>query len=353
MTDLPIAPLSESEEIKYRKKCKALKKRIAEIELANDTLITKLARTKRYIQRTRLERAFLLEKLESIASKEIQAEDDLASPTPPASPGFETYLAQKHPGHSANKAAASPEPSRASNGQFKSANGTPSASKLRDEAKPTPNANQPKSKAQVRRDRDPDQPRRPKNAFLRFCDQEREAIKANWQGDETGEPLDLSRELGKIWQAMDETRRKMYQDQFEEDKLRYERENTAYEAMKAAKARDAASGSMGGTPTDGSLAPGTINAEAARPAGSSPVPLGHADSAADEDEQMTDIEDGEDAEEEDEEGESEQDSADNMDEDDSNDDAATEDGASMMQTPSVVKKPSGGGGFTAVNSPAM
>ncbi|ORY87716.1 hypothetical protein BCR37DRAFT_342683, partial [Protomyces lactucae-debilis] len=83
---LPIAPLSESEEIKYRKKCKALKKRISEIEQANDTLITKLARTKRYIQRTRLERAFLLEKLEQIASRDMQAEDEHASPSPPASP---------------------------------------------------------------------------------------------------------------------------------------------------------------------------------------------------------------------------------------------------------------------------
>ncbi|ORY87717.1 kinase-like domain-containing protein [Protomyces lactucae-debilis] len=121
---------------------------------------------------------------------------------------------------------------------------------------------------------------------------------------------------------MDDTRRKMYQDQFEEDKLRYERESIAYEAQKKAALEAASNDTL---PTAADLqtpAAGVTSAEQPRPTGSSPAPPGHADSAMDEDENMTDIEDAE--EDEEEEG-TDQDSGDNMDEDESGDDAATED----------------------------
>ncbi len=54
----------ESEDVKYKQKCKDLKRRIQEIEDHNDVVTIKIARAKRAVQRLRLERAFLLEKLE-------------------------------------------------------------------------------------------------------------------------------------------------------------------------------------------------------------------------------------------------------------------------------------------------
>ncbi len=84
------ATLPDSEEAKYRKKCKDLKRRIREIEDNNEGLVVKLARTKRHIQRLRLERSFLLETLEDKTPKH-NADSD-GSPSPPRSPPLERYV---------------------------------------------------------------------------------------------------------------------------------------------------------------------------------------------------------------------------------------------------------------------
>ncbi|RUS13816.1 hypothetical protein BC937DRAFT_94720, partial [Endogone sp. FLAS-F59071] len=56
--------LSAQDEIKYRRKYKELKKRIREIEEENDSLTVKLHRARKNIQRLRIERNFLFERLE-------------------------------------------------------------------------------------------------------------------------------------------------------------------------------------------------------------------------------------------------------------------------------------------------
>lgn len=92
--------LSMSEEVKYKKKCRDLKRRIGEIETSNESLVTKLARTKRFIQRVRLERAFLLEKLEENAPRRLGGSE--GSPSPPASPSLEAYSLETLLGHKDN-----------------------------------------------------------------------------------------------------------------------------------------------------------------------------------------------------------------------------------------------------------
>ncbi|BFZ60367.1 hypothetical protein YB2330_001403 [Saitoella coloradoensis] len=77
--------MSESEDARYRQKCKDLRKRIREIEESNDAMTLKLARTKRSIQRLRLERAFLLERLEERTPARPSA-DEVLSPLTTARP---------------------------------------------------------------------------------------------------------------------------------------------------------------------------------------------------------------------------------------------------------------------------
>ena len=65
----------------YRRKCVQLKQRTKEIEDENDAYRLRLARLKRQIQKSRLERAFLLEQISRRTSTNV--EDSEGSPSPP------------------------------------------------------------------------------------------------------------------------------------------------------------------------------------------------------------------------------------------------------------------------------
>lgn len=65
----------------YRRKCVQLKQRTKEIEDENDAYRLRLARLKRQIQKSRLERAFLLEQISKRTSTNV--EDSEGSPSPP------------------------------------------------------------------------------------------------------------------------------------------------------------------------------------------------------------------------------------------------------------------------------
>lgn len=71
-------------ELKYKQKCKDLRKRIREIENHNEIVTISISRTKRAIQRIRLERALLLEKLEEKTM--LKVDDSDGTPSPPPSP---------------------------------------------------------------------------------------------------------------------------------------------------------------------------------------------------------------------------------------------------------------------------
>lgn len=65
----------------YRRKCVQLKQRTKEIEDENDAYRLRLSRLKRQIQKSRLERAFLLEQISRRTSTNV--EDSDGSPSPP------------------------------------------------------------------------------------------------------------------------------------------------------------------------------------------------------------------------------------------------------------------------------
>ncbi|CAK7263402.1 non-histone protein [Sporothrix epigloea] len=76
--------LPPSVEEAYRRKCVHLKKRMADVEEANDAARVRIARLKRQVEKQRLERAFLLEQLAKRTSTNV--EDSDGSPSPPATP---------------------------------------------------------------------------------------------------------------------------------------------------------------------------------------------------------------------------------------------------------------------------
>ncbi|POS84735.1 hypothetical protein EPUL_002083 [Erysiphe pulchra] len=76
--------LPPSVEEAYRAKCIQLKQRLNEIEEANDGARARITRINRGIQKSRLERAFLLEQLAKRTSTHV--EDSEGSPSPPPTP---------------------------------------------------------------------------------------------------------------------------------------------------------------------------------------------------------------------------------------------------------------------------
>jgi len=77
--------------------------------------------------------------------------------------------------------------------------------------------------------RDPNAPKRPTNPFLRFCEQERDNVRALHGGDEN---FDLTKAMGQAWHELDDSQKRPYKDAFNEDQKRYKEDMAVYEAMK-------------------------------------------------------------------------------------------------------------------------
>lgn len=163
---------------------------------------------KRSIQRLRLERAFIFEKLEEHTPS---AGDDSD-----ASDSSLSLKREKDSFHSETHDASL------------------SHSSVRDTASSfalphTAPSNTTSGTRRRRATRDPDAPKRPSNPFLKFCDVERERIRSENEGIDG---FDITRALGIAWQNLDDESRKPYYDAYELEKKRlkikvdqYENEN--------------------------------------------------------------------------------------------------------------------------------
>jgi HMG (high mobility group) box len=77
--------------------------------------------------------------------------------------------------------------------------------------------------------RDPNAPKRPTNPFLRFCEQERDNVRALHGGDEN---FDLTKAMGQAWHGLDDEQKQPYKEAFNEDQKRYKEDMVVYEALK-------------------------------------------------------------------------------------------------------------------------
>ncbi|KAG5519920.1 hypothetical protein PMAC_000197 [Pneumocystis sp. 'macacae'] len=193
------------DEYRYKQKCKQLKQKIRQALAENDMLILKLARMKRSIQRLRLERAFILEKLEECTPS--ADEDSNASDS-----SLHSLKREKDSSHSENH-----DPFVHSN--------------VRDTVLPfiqpqsVPSGTA--SGSRRRRIRDPDAPKRPSNPFLKFCDVQREKIRSENEGVDR---FDVTRALGAAWQNLDDESRKPYYDAYELEKKQFKIKMDEYES---------------------------------------------------------------------------------------------------------------------------
>lgn len=81
--------------------------------------------------------------------------------------------------------------------------------------------------------RDPDLPKRPTNAYLMFCDQEKERIQTVMATTRSGHlSQDFTKVLTDAWNCLSDEQKRPYQKLYEDDRERYQREMVEYNQRK-------------------------------------------------------------------------------------------------------------------------
>jgi len=92
---------------------------------------------------------------------------------------------------------------------------------------PSPNKNETVKRARkTKRPKDPNAPKRALSGFFWFSNEHRGKIKDANPDFGVG---DIAKELGKMWADCDEGTRSKYEEMAEKDRMRYDKEKTAYQ----------------------------------------------------------------------------------------------------------------------------
>ncbi|KAG2499803.1 hypothetical protein HYH03_002099 [Edaphochlamys debaryana] len=79
--------------------------------------------------------------------------------------------------------------------------------------------------ASKKKAKDPNAPKKPCGAYMWFCKEMREAVKADNPGASV---TDIGRRLGELWKEANEEEKRKFHKLADEDKERYNRENARY-----------------------------------------------------------------------------------------------------------------------------
>lgn len=216
-------------EERFKQKCKELKKRVLEVEESNEIATIALSRTLASIRRLRLEYSILLERLEDRAKQipdGIVSFEEMACPPTPTILD-DSLIKSKNGSKKGSKSKSKTTGSGSGSGSGANASGSGGSgggSGNGSGGSPSDVASTTMGKQKAR---DPDLPKRPTNAYLIFCELEKERIKL---GDPNAS--DISRSMTEAWRNLSEEDRRPYFKLYEEDRIRYQREMTEYHQRK-------------------------------------------------------------------------------------------------------------------------
>ncbi|ORX53782.1 hypothetical protein BCR36DRAFT_403452 [Piromyces finnis] len=164
------------EEQKYKRKYEELFKKLQDLEENNKTLDLKIIKTRKCIKRLKVERGFLFEKLEKIKKPtDFDSDDSEIENNPP--PQI-VKVEEKH---------------------------------------------QKKKQKNI----DPLAPKKPANAFFRFCQLQRKDLKSQIKNEDSSNS-DITKILSNKWKELPQEKKQIDYDMYEIDKARYEKELEAY-----------------------------------------------------------------------------------------------------------------------------
>lgn len=197
--------LPPSVEEAYRRKCIQLKQRTKEIEEENDAYSLRLIRLKRQIQKSRFERAILLEQIAKRTSTNV--EDSDGSPSPPPTPKDKPLRIKRgHRKQSLFPDGLGPE----AGSSFISANMGRGLSPTNSEA--LSHVDHPH-----RNDTALKKLKRPSNAFEIYCNDLRPVLQAKNKEKIAAGEFRLEEELARGWKDLGEAEKKEFQSRYEEE----------------------------------------------------------------------------------------------------------------------------------------
>ena len=93
----------------------------------------------------------------------------------------------------------------------------------------TRSGNKGEKRERSKKEKDPNAPKRPSNAYFLYCSDNRNTVKEKNPELKTGQ---ISKKLAAQWSTVDETTKKKYQKKFEDAKKEYEQKVQEYNAKK-------------------------------------------------------------------------------------------------------------------------
>ncbi|KAJ2339337.1 non-histone protein, partial [Coemansia sp. RSA 2671] len=227
-----------TEEKHHKYRCRDLKRQLDELEEYNELLAIKLLRSKKRLRRMKIERNILLERFErshlnhnedfaSDSDSDAPLRDTFPRPVVSDSEPVATALRPTSPGMVATPTARG---RRKGVQHHKAAHNLPSSSTSTPLLPPidaatsshTPTGRKPRS------DKDPNAPKRPANAFVLYCQDERPSIKSAGTDLTSG---DLTRALAVTWKGLPQEEKQKYFDLYEREMSRYNQEFAKYKSM--------------------------------------------------------------------------------------------------------------------------
>ncbi|KAI0181087.1 hypothetical protein GGR52DRAFT_18308 [Hypoxylon sp. FL1284] len=222
----------------YRRKCIQLKERTKEIQEESKAYQLRIQRLERQIQKTRLERAFLLEQIQKRTSTNV--EDSEGSPSPPPTPKDKPLRTKR--GHRKPSLLPVNEPGSGPNATFVSQNLntlSPSSDAFshsqldqKDHGGGRPTNGMTK------------RPKRPSNAFEIYCNDTRPVLQAQHKDKIAAGEFRLEEELARGWKDLPEKEKEEFQIRYEQELAQYK--EAVEEYKRGTKGSAARSRSRGG-----------------------------------------------------------------------------------------------------------
>ncbi|OWF35880.1 FACT complex subunit SSRP1-like isoform X2 [Mizuhopecten yessoensis] len=229
----------------FLKKYFSLRKKCEQLQQANEKVVNRIQHVKKLIKRWKRERRYLASKLDEYGDsyQESQVplmweEDQIFKRIRPTKNGGELIPDTQPPKVKQERPVAdilsSINPILAAHGMAEvGSHGSPTAT----------SSGKPK-KAKSDKEKDPSAPKKPANAFLLFCQQQRATVQEAYlkENKEEISNHELTKRLAHLWNSLNPEQKRVFYDLYEQEKERYDREVKEYhEREGSATAEKAAS----------------------------------------------------------------------------------------------------------------
>ncbi|KAI1765090.1 hypothetical protein GGR53DRAFT_491500 [Hypoxylon sp. FL1150] len=218
----------------YRRKCIQLKERTKEIQDENKAYQLRIHRLERQIQKTRLERAFLLEQLQKRTSTNV--EDSEGSPSPPPTPKDKPLRTKR--GHRKPSLLPASEPGSGPATFVHNLNTLSPSSDAYSHSQLDTQKDHGSSRANGLTKR----PKRPSNAFEIYCNDTRPVLQEQYKDKIAAGEFRVEEELARGWKELPKEEKEEFQVRYEQEMVRYREAVDEYKrSMKGSTSRGRAS----------------------------------------------------------------------------------------------------------------